>query len=215
MEFWLFILLFNMPGIVESAREPLDGWLPSEIALGDLECEPVTEVGARRLRPGQVAPPSARQDFLDRRAVVCRERLMPQGLRRAQDDAILSELRTTSRDLAALVGELDTEQQARTWLVETFYPDSAVAAKIAFAVKNALLDRDLRVSDRAPTLAAGDIEVIGQLEPQAAYPLACTRYAASGSLESTDALLAIVLRDSRETILHAGVCADGEWRWLR
>ena len=83
------------------------------------------------------------------------------------------------------------------------------------AVKNALLDRSLKVSDRAPALAAGDIEVIGRLSPQAAYPIACTRYAAAGSLGDDDALLTIVLRDPQETLLHAGICTGGRWRWLR
>ena len=140
---------------------------------------------------------------------------MPHGARRAQDDAILYGLRTTAAEMAGLVAELDEPRPERTWLVETFYPDPGVAHKIAFAVKSALLDRDLSVSDRAPTLAAGDIEVLGQLRQSAAYPLACTRYASAGSLRADDALLAIVLRDPRETILHAGVCTDGRWRWLR
>ncbi|MCA9541796.1 MAG: hypothetical protein KC620_23025, partial [Myxococcales bacterium] len=102
-----------------------------------------------------------------------------------------------------------------TWLVEVFHPEVAVGQKISFAVKNALLDRGLHASDRAPALAAGDIEVIGAVEPERAYPLVCARYAAAGSLRPDDALMAVVLRDPRETMLHVGVCADGRWRWLR
>lgn len=215
MEFWLFLLLFHAPDLVERTQDPLHGWIASQAELRDLECERTTVERARRLAPGQVAEPSARGDFLERDAVICRERLMPQGIRRASDEAILHGLRTTARDLAALVGELDADDQRRTWLVETFHPEPRVAYKVGFAVKNALLDQRLRVTDRAPTLAAGDIDVIGSLAPRKAYPLACSRYAAEGALGSGDALLAIVLRDTRETILHAGTCIDGRWRWLR
>ena len=212
MAFWLYLLLFYTPTMVERAHDPLDGWLAAETALRDLDCESMTTEGARQRAPGEIPEPSARGDYLSRRAVVCRERLMPNGVRRAQDDAVLSGLRGTAKDMAGLVLDVPGE---RTWLVETFYPDSAVSQKISFAVKNALLDHNLRVTDRAPTLAAGDIEVIGQLSQQAAYPLACARYAAAGSLKPGDGLLAVVLRDSSETILHAGLCLDGQWRWLR
>ena len=215
MAFWLYLLLFYTPSLIEDARDPLDGWLPAQTALRDLDCEAMTTEGARRRAPGQVPESSPRGDYLNRRAVICRERLMPHGARRAQDDAILSRLRITAGDMAAVVAELEAPRRDRTWLVETFHPDSSVAHKIGFAVKNALLDRGLRVSDRAPTLAAGDIEVLGGLDPRAAYPLACTRYASAGSLGTGDALLAIVLRDARETVLHAGLCLDGRWQWLR
>ena len=215
MEFWLYLLLFYMPSLVESARDPVEGWLPSEIALRDLDCTPMTTEGAQAVAPGRVPEASPRGDFMDRRAVLCRERLMPQGVRRPQDDAILSELRATAKELAALVEALDPPQRERTWQVEVFYPDASVAHKIGFAVKNALLDRGRRVSDRVPTLAGGDILVLATLSPQTAYQLACTRYAALGSLGPNDALLAIVLRHPRETALHAGICLDGRWRWLQ
>ncbi len=215
MEFFIFMLLFHAPDIIERANDPLHGWVASQSELRDLVCETTTVERARQIAPGRIAESSARGDFLERDAVVCRERLMPQGTRRGRDDAILEDLGTTARGLAALVGDLDAEQQGRTWLVETFHPDTRVAYKLGFAVKNALMDRDLSVTDRAPTLAAGDVEVIGALPPKKAYPLACTRYAAAGSLKPGDALLAVVLRDTRETVLHAGVCTDGQWRWLR
>jgi hypothetical protein len=103
----------------------------------------------------------------------------------------------------------------RTWLVEAFYPDVAVAAKIAFATKTALVARGRRVSDRVPVLASGDILVLGRMEPAQAYRLACKRYYDQGALTDDDVLMATVLRDGRETLLHAGLCARGQWRWLR
>jgi hypothetical protein len=215
VEFWLFVALFYLPSLLEDAQEPMDGWLPAAVELENLDCEPITVDGARQIAPGRIPEPSARGDFLERRAVICRERLMSPGIRRAGDDAMLSGLSGHAEEMAALVAALEPDERERTWLVETFHPDPAVGHKIGFAVKNALMGRSLKVSDRAPTLAAGDIQVIGSLEPAAAYPLACTRYAAAGSLGAGDGLLAIVLRDRSETILHAGICTDGRWRWMR
>lgn len=224
MAFLLFLLLFVAPGILEDWEDPLDS--SSGTDRRPLDCEPITMAGARQRAPGQLGKASARGDYFERRAVICRERLMSTGVRRssdeagkgmrqARDDAVLMQLRATSSGVARLVSELPPEQQKRIWLVEAYYPDVTVGQKIGFAVKNALLDRGLRVTDRAPTLAAGDIEVIGQLDRRAAYPLACARYQASGSLGKADALLAVVSRNSRETALHTGVCVDGRWRWLR
>jgi len=215
MGFWVLIFLFYAPSLVEQSQDPMQGWLPPAIDPRSLDCEPMTTEGARQRQPGRIGARSARNDYFERRAVVCRERLMAAGVLRAQDDAVLFELSDTAREIAAWVAQTGADERGRTWLVETYYPDSAVGQKVSFAVKNALLERDLVVSDRAPTLAAGDIEVIGGLPPQEAYPLACARYAATGSLRPDDALLAVVLRDPRETILHAGICTGGRWRWLR
>lgn len=224
MAFLFFVLMFSAPGILEDFQDPLDN--KSGTDRRPLDCEPLTMAGARQLAPGQLGEPSVRGDYFERRAVICRERLMSTGVRRSEDeagkgvrqvrdDAVLTELRTTSWEVARLVSELSPSEQQRTWLVEAYYPNVAVSQKLGFAVKNALLDRGLTVTDRAPSLAAGDIEVIGQLDASKAYSLACLRYRASGSLGAADALLAIVSRDKRETVLHTGVCLDGQWRWLR
>ncbi len=215
MTFWFFVFLISLPSLVERVRDPLEGWVPGDVELQDLDCEPLGIQAARERSPGEVAAASARGDFLDRRAVLCRQRLMPHGVRRGRDDALLSELRATAAATATLVADLQPAERQRTWLVETFYPDPAVAYKIGFAVKGALVERGIAVSDRAPSLAAGDIEVLGRLRPQEAYPLACKRYVMAGSLGPDDALLAVVLRDPSETILHAGLCVDGRWRWLQ
>lgn len=204
----LYLLIFSLPSIIETVRDPIDGFLPAQSDLRDLDCTPLTTAGAMRIAPGQVPQPE-RGDRLERRAVVCRERLLKQGTRPPQDDAILMQLRSTAAEFAALTTD------DRRWMVEVIHPRSAVAQKISFATKNALLDLGRRVTDRTPTLAAGDIEVIGRLSPERAWPLACMRYRAVESMGPKDALLAVVLRDHRETMLHAGICADGEWRWLR
>jgi hypothetical protein len=209
MELLLYIFFFSLPSLVETVRDPIDGLLPAEVDAAELECEPLSSQGAERLSPGEIPEPE-RGDSLDRRAVICRERIMPSNTRRAQDNAILMDLRRQAKTLASVAA--DTE---RTWLVEVYYPRPAVAQKINFAVKAALLERDFTVTDRSPALAAGDIEVIGRLSHDRAWPVACLRYRATGSVGPKDALLAVVLRDARETILHAGTCIDGRWRWLR
>ena len=83
------------------------------------------------------------------------------------------------------------------------------------AVKNALMGAGVAVSDRTPLLAAGDVDVLTRLPPLEAYPAACARYAAGGSLRPTDVLLGVMQLDPRETTVHAGACVDGSWLWLR
>lgn len=204
----LYLLIFSLPSIIETVRDPIDGLLPAKADLRDMDCTPLTTEGANRVAPGQVPLPE-RGDRLDRRAVMCRERLLKHGTRPPQDDAILMQLRATAAEFASLTSD------DRRWMVEVIHPRSAVAQKIGFAMKTALLDLGRQVTDRTPTLAAGDIEVIGRLSPDRAFPLACLRYRAVESMGPQDALLAVVLRDHRETVLHAGICADGQWRWLR
>ena len=103
----------------------------------------------------------------------------------------------------------------RRWLVQVYYPNTQVAAKLDFAAKNALMSGGVDVSDRAPLLSATDVRVITSLEPSQAYAVACRRYVQTGGLGANDALFALVSRDPQETTLHAGLCADGQWSWLR
>lgn len=221
MEFWLYVLLFALPSLVEAARDPVEGPLAPDLwegageTLRGLDCEPTTIEAARAYAPERLDEPPPRGDRLTRRAVICRSRLMPEGVRRARDDAILSDLRTAADEMAGLVAGLADPLRRRTWMVEVYYPDARVGTKVQFAVKNALLEAGVTVTDRAPTLAAGDVEVIGRIDPQRAWPLACTRYRATGSLGPGDALMGIALRDRRATILNVGHCVDGDWRWLR
>jgi hypothetical protein len=137
------------------------------------------------------------------------------GLREPLDEAILTELEPISTDLATTAHSMRPELQERTWLVQAYYPSPVVATKISFATKNALVRRGLRVSDRAVTLAAADVAVLTRLPPDDAYPAACRRYFAAGSLREGEVLLAVISRDPRETILHAGLCTGGQWAWLK
>jgi len=177
-----------------------------------LRCTALDPEAARDLRPGRIRDARARIDEADQRVVLCQETILPPDVRRASEEALLE-------DLEGHVGALATAAAAalegRTWLVEVYHPSDQVSPKVSFATKNALMARGAAVSDRVPRLSAGDVDVLTRLSPWRAYPAACARYTASGSLGPDDALLALVLIDPRETRLHAGVCADGQWRWLQ
>lgn len=195
--------------------DPAPGMLRNKESARNLECEPVGAETAAARRPGQVVTSGPRGDYVERDAVHCVERLTRVGQRDPRDEAILSSLQALSAEMATAAIDRRPDLRGRTWLVESFYPSAAVSAKLSFAAKNALSSKGLRVSDRTPILATGDIEVLTRLDPESAYPAACQRYARSGAVDGGHALLAVVSRDPRETLLHAGLCADGQWTWLQ
>ncbi|MCK5690617.1 hypothetical protein KAI87_15160 [Myxococcota bacterium] len=211
----LMALPFLLPLLAQITNDPAPGLTLSKTESRNLQCVRMSEEGARELHPGLIGASSPRGDYLEVSAVVCHERIMHDGERPVHDEAILSGLSPMISDIVSASVAAMPEAEGKTILVEVFYPDRAIAAKIAFATKNALLAKGRKVSDRVPSLAAGDIDVLTRLKPQKAYPLACNRYFAEGRLSHNDVVLAIVQRDSRETILHAGLCVSGEWRWLR
>ena len=195
--------------------DPAPGLTHSKARARNLECERMAAEAAAERYPGRISVQGGRTDGTEQSAVVCRERLIRLGVRAPLDEAILSTLDATATRLAGAAGSLRPDLAGRTWLVEAYYPAGPVATKIAFATKNALLAQGLAVSDRKPTLAASDVEVLSRTPPDQAYPTACAHYFASGSLGEGDTLLAVVHRDPRETVLHAGLCTDGQWTWVR
>lgn len=198
------------------ATNPIPGALRSRTWTRTLECERLLgEQGVRRY-PGIVKPPPARGgEFIRRSAVICRQRLMRDGLRAPGDEALLMTLEPMTVTLVEAAASLRPDLSGATWLVEASVPNPVVGTKVAFATKNALMERGLTVSDRMPLLGHGDVDVITRLAPEEAYPAACLRWAATGSIREGDAVLAVVVLDPRETVLHAGVCVDGAWSWLR
>ncbi|MES2639486.1 MAG: hypothetical protein V4850_08370 [Myxococcota bacterium] len=204
--------LLILPALVHP--DPAPGLDMSRARSRRLECERMSAEVASRRYPGDVQPARPRGEYVERSALVCAERLMRPGLRAKRDEAILSTLEPLVTELTA-AGDLHPELAGRTWLVEAHYPSQPVAAKLSFATKNALVGKGLRVSDRTPTLSAGDLDVITRMPPEQAYTAACRRYWDNGSLGANDTLLAVVSRDPRETILHAGLCTDGQWSWLK
>lgn len=179
------------------------------------DCRVVEQDVLARERPGLVRTPRPRGGFGERTYVVCTEALLPPDARHPRDAAVLERVGEMTEELASVAAATWPDLSERSWLVEVYYPNAQVSPKIAFATKDALVRKGLRVSDRTPLLAAGDVEVLTRMPPSQAYPAACARYARTGSLGADDALLAVLVRDPRETILHGGVCADGTWTWLR
>ena len=63
--------------------------------------------------------------------------------------------------------------------------------------------------------SAGDLEVLHAMPMKDAIRAACRRLFSSGRLKPGDAFLTVALLHRDETQLHAGVCADGGFRWVR
>lgn len=195
--------------------DPAPSLTRSKARSRQLDCDRLSLEEAVRRFPDAVRPPRPNGDFVERSVLACAERLTRPGLRDPQDEAILRELSATAATLASRVDNLSSELLGRTWLVETYYPNVPVSTKVSFAAKDALVQRGLAVSDRRPILSAGDVDALVRMPPLEAYPAACARYAATGTLRPDDVLFAVVALDPRETELHAGLCADGRWAWLR
>lgn len=165
--------------------------------------------------PDVLEPPPPRGEYFTRGLEVCTERMMRDGLREARDEAVLSSLQASALDIARATRGTRPDLADRTFQVEVHYPSSAVATKIRFATQNALMAGGARVSDKRPLLTPEDVFVLSRLDPGAAYAGACERYRDLGALTSEDALVAVVVRDPRQTTLQAGVCADGRWMWVQ
>lgn len=212
MAFFVLLALLGLPSMLTLIDDPAPGLLTSVESSRRFTCDRVSVEAARRAHPGLIQEAQARGDFIERSAVLCTEPIVGQRNRHPRDAAILGELSATTSGLASRIA---AEHPTLTWWVEAHYPDPAVLHKISFATKSALLEGGLQVTDRLPTLAVADIQVISDTPALKAYPLACQRYFATGKLGPQDAILSLVLLDSRETLLHAGTCIGGRWTWLQ
>jgi len=211
---WYFLIALALVPFVFRA-DPVPGFRTDKDLSRNLDCERISGLEGAQRYPGIIPPPKPRGEFLERDVVDCKERLMRPGLRDDADEAILTTLQDQVAELTAAARSTRPDLDERTWLVEAHHTNADVSAKIAFAAKGALVQQGLAVSDRTPVLAVGDVDVLTRLAPLDAYGAACQRYVATGSIGHDDALLAIMILDPRETILHAGLCADGGWQWLR
>ncbi len=211
---WYFLLSLALLPFA-FGPDPAPGVFTTREQSRHYDCQRVGPETGHQRYPGEIAAAKPRGDYVERSVVICKERLMRPGLRAAQDEAILYSLQQLATGLVTAAHAKRPDLVDKTWLVETHYPSGQVAAKIAFATKNALVLQGLQVSDRTPILGVGDVDVITRMAPEQAYPSACVRYHATGSLGEDDALLAVMNLDPRETILHAGLCVDGRWEWLR
>ena len=195
------------------ASDPAPGTWRSKEESRNLDCIRVTQARAHELYPGDVPEVPGRSTTGITDALVCSTRFVRQSSRPARDEVILSTLR---QSVGEIVGAANALAPIRSvWHVDAFYPDAAVASKISVAARMDLAERGRKVSDQVPVLAAGDIAVLAHLEAREAYPLACLRYFKSGVLSERDAFLGLMILDAREAQLHAGLCLQGEWKWLQ
>jgi hypothetical protein len=192
-------------------HDPAPGAFRSRAFSRGLHCEDLSLEEAQLRYPGRV-PASRAQGDLERRVEVCAKPLLRPGLRSGRDEEVLRLARDAAADFAAAPER--AALTGRTWVVDAHYPDAQVAAKLRFSTQNALMDRGFTVSDRTPLLGAAELTAVTRLSALEAYPEACRRYAANGTLRASDALLAVVHLDAQETRLHAGICADGVWSWV-
>ncbi len=214
METLIIMLLAPLSIFAGRAFDPSPGIGQTKKETRNLDCTRMSQAEAHERYPGKVPEPAARGTLSRIDALACKRRMLDYGERPARDEAILSTLRESVGDISEVASAVGSDE-GLTWHVDAFYPDPRVAAKIAVAAKTDLAERGRRVSDKVPTLAAGDIAVLSGLSPREAYAVACTRYFAQGVLGNSDAFLGIMIVDPRETQLHAGVCMNGTWRWLR
>lgn len=209
----LALTFFALPALAGGPTDPI--WRNREDAR-NLDCKRISQEEAHALYPDRVPEPASRTIAGDTRDVLaCKRRYIRLGERPARDELILTSLRETTSDVArAAVAQLP-EGKTATWHVDAFYPQMEVAAKLATATRVELAERGHRVSDRVPLLAAGDIAVLWKLPPKDAYPTACKRWRAEGALKDGDAFVGLMIVDPRESQVHAGVCLNGEWKWIR
>lgn len=212
MEIVILFALTILPMLLPP--DPAPGLSRSKERSRSMDCIRISAEEASAHYPGQVITSDGRGDYVERTAMICRQRLMRPGLRDARDEAVLNALDATTLNLATSAEARRPDLREHTWLVDAYYPNAKVGSKITFSTKNALMGLGLQVADRTLALNATEVEIIQRLHPDEAYPAACRRYAENGTLGKEDALLAVVSRDRRATVLHAGLCVDGVWAWI-
>jgi hypothetical protein len=187
--------------------------------LRSMECERLTHPEAFERFPGQLPAPGARSRVIvEVDALACSHKWIEPGSRNARDELILEDL---SQEMSEIVGLAQQQADAGTaWFVDAYYPDPVMVRKIATAARMSFAERGISVYDQAPLMSAGDVEVLRTLQMRDSIPHACRRMFQRGELEDQTntekrAFLAIALVHEKESQLHAGVCQQGEFRWLR
>ncbi len=200
-------------GLAACSKDPAAGFIQTKAQARNYDCQRYSQEEAHERYPGLVPEPPARGgNFGLKDALLCRRRLVEWGDRDGRDEVILTELKASVDDIVRLAGS--TAPEKTTWYVDSFYPSPQVAQKISIAARVTLAERGARVSDAVPVLAAGDIAVLARMAPWKSYGVACRRYFQEKVLVPGESFLGIMILDERESQLHAGVCVEGEWRWL-
>lgn len=214
--FFLFLFL-NLLAYGDLVRDPANLAWTSPEKLRQLECERLSQAEAHARNPGAVPAPNARSSvIMEVDALSCRYRVMPPGAREVRDEAILSRLAAEVEELTALA--TSRVDESTRWVVDAYYPSPSMVRKIANATRVALVERGRQVDDAPPRFSAGDVEVLRTLPMREAIPVACRRLHQEGGLaaEGEDvAFLALALLHPSETQLHAGICRQGAFQWLR
>lgn len=215
METLVFLVVMSFVVLLERTSDPSAGVMRSKQESRNLECQRISQAEAHARHPVAVPEPAARATSAVTDALDCQRLYMREGERPARDELVLSSLRKDVSELIATAAAKIPNGQSVVWHVDAFYPEQAVAAKVAVAARTQMAELGFAVSDRVPLLAAGDIAVLGRMPPQQAYPVACSRYVAQGLLDDNHVFLGFMLVDAREGQLHAGLCMRGKWTWLR
>lgn len=212
LAFWVYVLFLG----TDHVRDPIQAGWQGRAALRDLECERLDQAEAHRRHPAEVPATTMKTaTMMTTDALVCRRMVVPWDERPGRDGVILASLGEESTAMAgAVVGALGDARTGRVD-VDVFHPDPRMAQKIAHASRQALAERGLQTSGLAPLLAAGDVDVIGGLPVEKALPVGCARLFAEGTLRPGDAFVGVALLREDETTLHAGLCREGRWQWLR
>ncbi|MEO1171125.1 MAG: hypothetical protein AAFX94_03590 [Myxococcota bacterium] len=206
---WILFLLLPLPIYAEMAEDPAPGWTESRSESRNIDCERLGVEEAHRRFPDEVPAREPRGDYVERSAMVCQPLQIERGRRSAEQEAVLTDL---SRSAARWAGRARQGERAdTTWLVEVYHSDPAIARKVSFAAKAALVESGAQVSDRIPVLSADDVDILIRAPVTIALPQACRRY--RGSMSPTDALLGVYQLDPLSTRLEVGVCRNGEWQW--
>ena len=200
-------------GLCACTKDPSAGFVQTKAQARNYDCQRMSQDEAHERYPGVVPelPPRGAYGVTD--ALICNRRLVDWGEREGRDEVVLTALEPTVEEIVRLAGAAAPE--GTTWYVDAFYPAPQVAQKISTAARVGLVERGQRVSDRVPVLAAGDIAVLARMSPWRAYRVACGRYFSEQVLGRGEAFLGIMILDARESQLHAGLCVEGEWRWLQ
>lgn len=179
----------------------------------NMDCVRLSQDEAAERFPGQIPSKDARAlAGFQPDVMACATRYLQPDDRSARDEAILS---TLSLQVSELVETATASAPAGArWHVDAFYPSLPVAQKIAVAARTTLAERGFSVSDRVPTLAAGDVSVLASLPPSEVYRTACARSFQTSVLGADELFLGLMIVDARETRLHGGLCQAGVWRWL-
>ena len=220
MEGALFVLLWFLFLGSDHVEDPIHaGWL-GRAALKDLDCERLDQAEAHRRYPATVPATSMKLGTLvTRDAMVCRRMIVPWSERAHREGALLASLSDEAAHMASAVvsavsGAVDGQRTTRVF-VDAFHPDPRMAHKIARASRHALAERGVQTLDLPPLLAAADVDVVATLPLEKAIAVGCARLHAEGTLSPDDVWVGVALLREHETTLHAGLCRQGRWSWLR